>query len=79
MSSPSKRIEPAGGRNQALERAQERALARAVRAEHRDQFVLRDGQVEALDRVIAAIADIEVRDLKQHGRSPVLATRRLPR
>ncbi len=60
----------AGRRYQALQRAQQRGLAGAVGAEHGHQFVGGDGQRHSLDRVGAAVTDIEIFDLKQQVGCP---------
>ena len=61
MSAPSKRDRAVGRPQEPGDRAQGRRLARAVRADQRDQLALRDRQRHALEGADVAVADVACR------------------
>ena len=64
-----KRDAPAGGGLQAHQRLEQRGLAGAVGAQHGDNLAGLDVQRHAAHRVDAAVAHVEVVDLKTHERA----------
>ena len=74
MSLPSKMMLPRSGRDEARDRAQQRRLAGAVRAEQRDDLALADLEVDAEQHLHLAVRDVdrpqaeEVRRRRRSGR-----------
>ena len=67
MSMPSSMIATFRRGLQSHERLQQRRLARAVGAEHRDHLALVDRQRDAAHRMHAAVANVKIVHLKTHG------------
>jgi hypothetical protein len=66
MYSPSTRLDHAVvDRLQAVEGAQEGALARAAATDDGDHFAFLDGQVDALEHVVVAVILVQGGDVKQ--------------
>ena len=56
---------PADRAMQSRDRAHQRGLARAVGAQHRDQFAVVDAQVDALQHWLRAVARVKLADFEQ--------------
>jgi hypothetical protein len=77
MSAPSNQIDPERGRRQSAHRAQERRLARAVRADQRRDLARAHLEVDAAQRGDRAVGDTESDSTRKSGAEPSL-TRSLP-
>ena len=73
ISLPSKRIEPCARRREAGDRAQRRGLARAVRADQRDDLALLDLERDALERGDVAVVGVDVVELEQRHQLALLS------